>query len=59
MSEQDKRPVYMGNFERHKKEMHVRLDDIILQLTAVKKLINYSIIVAGVALGMAIVALAI
>lgn len=59
MSEQDKRAVYMGTFERHKKEMSVKLDDVMLQLTAAKKLINYSIIVAGVALGMSIVALAI
>ena len=59
MSEQDKRPVYMGNFERHKKEMSVKLDDIILQLTAVKQGLKYSIILAGVSLGVALVALAI
>jgi hypothetical protein len=59
MSEQDKRPVYMGNFERHKKEMSVKLDDIILQLTATKQSLRYAIIISGVSLGVALVALAI
>ncbi len=59
MSEQDKRAVYMGTFERHKKEMSVKLDDVILQLTALKQSLKYSIILAGVSLGVALVALAI
>jgi hypothetical protein len=57
MSEQDKRAVYMGTFERHRKEMNTRLDDIVLQISLLKKGINYSIILGGVSLGMAIVAL--
>ena len=58
MSEQDKRVVYMGNFERFKKETQVKQDDIVVQLTAMKLLIKYSIIIGSVALGVALVALA-
>ena len=54
MSEQDKRSVYMGTFERQKKEVNVRLDDIIVQITSLKSGLKYSIILAGVALGIAI-----
>jgi hypothetical protein len=57
MSEQDKRAVYMGTFERHRKEMHIRLDDIVLQLSTLKKGMQYGIILGGVALGMALVGL--
>jgi hypothetical protein len=57
MSEQDKRAVYMGTFERHRKEMNTRLDDIVLQLSLLKKGMQYGIIIGGVALGMALVAL--
>jgi hypothetical protein len=56
MSEQDKRPLYMGTYERHKKEIQVKHDDIITQLTAMKLLIKYNTILAGVALGIALVA---
>jgi len=58
MSEQDKRVVYMGNFERFKKETQVKQEDIVVQLTAIKMLIKYSIIIGSVALGVALVALA-
>jgi hypothetical protein len=57
MSEQDKRPVYMGTFDRHRKEMSVRLDDVVLQLNSIKQNLKYTLIVAGVGLGVAIVAL--
>lgn len=56
MSEQDKRPLYMGTYERHKKELQVKHDDMITQLTAMKLLIKYNTILAGVALGIALVA---
>ena len=56
MSEQDKRPLYMGTYERHKKEIQVKHDDMITQLTAMKLLIKYNTILAGVALGIALVA---
>jgi hypothetical protein len=59
MSEQDKRPLYMGTYERHKKELQVKHDDMITQLTAMKLLIKYNTILAGVALGIALVAFAI
>lgn len=58
MSEQDKRPLYMGTYERHKKELQVKHDDIITQLVAVKLWVKYSVIIGGVALGLALVALA-
>lgn len=58
MSEQDKRPVYMGNFERYKKEMQVKHDDVITQLTAVKMWVKYSVIIGGLGLGIAVSALA-
>ena len=57
MSEQDKRPVYMGTFDRHRKEMSVKLDDIVLQLVSLKQNLKYTIILAGIGLGVAIVAL--
>jgi hypothetical protein len=57
-SEQDKRPVFMGNFERFKKEMHVKHDDLILEVTFLKRISKINAIIAGFALGMAIVALA-
>lgn len=59
MSEQDKRAVYMGTFERFKKEMQVKHEDIVLQLSSIKTLMKYSIILGGVALGVALVGLAI
>jgi hypothetical protein len=59
MSEQDKRAVYMGTFDRHRKEMFVKLDDVVLQLATIKQGLKYSIILAGISLGVALVALAI
>lgn len=58
MSEQDKRPLYMGTYERHRKELQVKNDDVITQLIAVKLWVKYSVIISGVALGIALVALA-
>ena len=58
MSEQDKRPLYMGTYERHRKELQVKHDDIITQLVAVKLWVKYSFIIGGVALGVALSALA-
>jgi hypothetical protein len=59
MSEQDKRPLYMGTFERYRKEMQVKNEDILTQLAGLKLWVKYSVILAGVALGAALVALAI
>ena len=59
MSEQDKRPVFMGNFERFKKEMQVKNDDVITKITALTKISKYNTLMAGVALGASLVALAI
>ena len=58
MSEQDKRPLYMGTYERHRKELQVKHDDVITQLVAVKLWVKYSVIISGIALGIALVALA-
>jgi hypothetical protein len=59
MSEQDKRPVYMGNFERFKKEVSVKNDDILAKVEALGKMSMFNAIIAGLALGIAIMALAI
>jgi hypothetical protein len=59
MSEQDKRVVYMGNFERFKKEMHVKNDDIMLQLALAKKVLKYTVVMSSVAFALAITAIAI
>lgn len=59
MSEQDKRAVYMGTFERFKREVQVKHEDVILQLSSIKTLMKYSVILGGAALGVALVALAI
>ncbi len=59
MSEQDKRPVYMGNFERFKKEMQVKQDDIMLQLNLTKKVLRFVVITSCAALLAAIIAIAI
>ena len=59
MSEQDKRPVYMGNFERFKKEVQVKQDDIILQLGLTKKVLRFVMILSCAALLAAIIAIAI
>lgn len=58
MSEQDKRPLYMGTYERHRKELQVKNDDIIAQIEALSKLSKYNTIMAGLALGIALGALA-
>ena len=58
MSEQDKRPLYMGTYERHKKELQVKHDDVILQLKRLHKSLKYSIVLGGIALGISLVALA-
>jgi hypothetical protein len=59
MSEQDKRPVYMGNFERFKKEMQVKHEDVMLQLALTKKVLRYVLVISGVAMLVALVGLAI
>lgn len=59
MSEQDKRPVFMGNFERFKRETHVKHDDVMLQLALTKKVLKYSVIASTIALLLAIIAIAI
>lgn len=59
MSEQDKRVVYMGNFERFKKETHVKHDDVMLQLALTKKVLKYAVIMSTVAFVLAITAIAI
>lgn len=58
MSEQDKRPVFMGNFERYKKEATVKHEDVVLQLQVLHKLSKFNTILAGIAVGLSIVALA-
>lgn len=59
MSEQDKRPVYMGNFERFKKETHVKHEDIMLQLALTKKVLKYVVIISSVAFVLGIIGIAI
>ena len=59
MSEQDKRPLYMGTYERHKKELQVKHDDIVLQLALTKKVLRYAVICSSIALALSIAALAI
>ena len=58
MSEQDKRPLYMGTYERHRKELQVKHDDVVAQIEALTKLSKYHTVMTGLALGIAIVALA-
>ena len=58
MSEQDKRPLYMGTYERHKKELQVKHEDVLVQLKALHAGLKYSIILGGAALGVSLVALA-
>lgn len=59
MSEQDKRPVFMGNFERFKKEMIVKHDDIMLQLALTKKVLKYVVIISSIAFVLGIIGIAI
>jgi hypothetical protein len=57
MSEQDKRPLYMGTYERHRKELQVKHDDLVTEIIVLKRLSKFHIIIAGLALGMALGAL--
>lgn len=59
MSEQDKRAVYMGTFERHRKEVQIKQEDILSQIAGLKLWVKYSTVLAGIALGIALVAIAI
>jgi len=59
MSEQDKRVVYMGNFERFRKETQVKHEDVMLQLALTKKVLRYVIITSGIVLLVVITAIAI
>ena len=58
-SEQDKRVVYMGNFERFKKETYVRNEDVLSQLALTKKVLRYAIILSTIAFVLAVVGIAI
>jgi hypothetical protein len=58
-SEQDKRVVYMGNFERFKKETHVKHADLLEQLVMHKKVLKTVVITTAVSSLLSIVALAI
>ena len=59
MSEQDKRPVFMGNFERFKKEMQVKHDDFMRQSKKLNDKATLALAVGTVAIIAAIAALAI
>jgi len=48
----------MGTYERHKKELQVKHEDVLVQLKALHAGLKYSIILGGVALGVSLVALA-
>ena len=58
-SEQDKRVVYMGNFERFKKETYVRHEDVLSQLILTKKVLRYAVMLSTIAFVLAIVGIAI
>jgi hypothetical protein len=57
-SEQDKRPVYMGNFERFKKETQVKHDDFMRQSKKLNEKVALALALATVAVITAAVALA-
>ena len=59
MSEQDKRPVFMGNFERFKKEMHIKNDDFMRQSKKLNDKVTLALAISTVAIIAAIAALAI
>jgi len=59
MSEQDKRPVYMGNFERFKKEMQVKNEDIMRQTKKLSEKVTMLLALSTVAMITAIASLAI
>lgn len=58
-SEQDKRAVYMGTFERYRKEMNVKHDDVMLQLALTKKVLKYAVITSTVAFILGVAGIAI
>lgn len=58
-SEQDKRPVFMGNFERFRKEVSVQHADLLDQLVMHKKVLKTVVITTAVSSLLSIVALAI
>ena len=58
MSEQDKRPLYMGTYERFKKETQTKQEDMLAQIMALAKLSKYHTVMSGLALGLALAALA-
>ena len=59
MSEQDKRPVFMGNFERFKKEMQVKNDDFMRQSKKLNDKTTLALAIGTVAIIAAIASLAI
>ena len=59
MSEQDKRPVFMGNFERFKKETQVKHEDVMRQAKKLNEKMTLALAIATVAIITAIAALAI
>jgi hypothetical protein len=59
MSEQDKRPVFMGNFERFKKEMQVKNEDIMRQTKKLNEKVTMLLALSTVAMITAIASLAI
>jgi hypothetical protein len=59
MSEQDKRVVYMGNFERFKKEMQVKNDDFMKKSKKLTERVAIALAMGTVAIITAIAALAI
>lgn len=59
MSEQDKRPVFMGNFERFKKEMYVKNEDVMRQTKKLSERVTMLLALSTVAMITAIAAIAI
>jgi hypothetical protein len=58
-SEQDKRVVYMGNFERFKKETQVKHADLLEQLVMHKKILKTVVLTVAINFLLCIIALAI
>jgi len=59
MSEQDKRPVFMGNFERFKKETQVKHEDVMRQTKKLNEKMTLALAIATVAIIASIASLAI
>jgi hypothetical protein len=59
MSEQDKRPVFMGNFERFKKETQVKHEDVMRQTKKLSERVTMLLALSTVAMITAIASLAI